>query len=62
MNKDREFILGLAGFIKWSINNHKEDGWILSNLAHDIFHQINDEIGFSSRTKSYAKYLNEATV
>ena len=57
--ENKEFIKGLAGFIKWSFDNNKEAGWILSNLSHDILYQVRDKkdrIGFSPRTRSYAKY------
>lgn len=57
-NKEKELLIDLAGFIKWSLDNNKESGGILSNLTHDICSFLKETEGFSPRTAGYAKYWN----
>jgi len=57
--KDEDFLKGLAGFIKWSFDNNKEAGWILSNLTHDICSKVKEEVCFSPRTASYVEYWDK---
>lgn len=56
--KEKDFLKGLAGFIKWSFDNNQEAGWILSNLTHDICSKVK-ELEFAPRTSSYIEYWDK---
>ena len=58
-NEEKDFLKGLAGFIKWSFDNNKEAGWILSNLTHDICSKIKEDDGFAPRTGTYIEYWDK---
>jgi len=53
--KELVILQDIVGFIKWSVANQKEFGWILSNLEHDINGILLKEPAFLPRTTGYCK-------
>ena len=45
----------LIAFIRWSINNKQDEGYILSNVIHDLVGIYKKDVGFWPRTAGFAK-------
>lgn len=59
--KDEEdFIKGLYGFCRWSVDNEKDRSFMSTNIIHDLgeWYRNREEDWFSPRTASYAKYID----
>ena len=56
-NNEIEILKDLQGFIEFSIKHDIRMGIVLSNIGHDVNGLLANDIGFSPRTKDYAKAM-----
>ena len=56
--QNNDFIHGMLGFINWCQEHDESDGFLLTNLIHDLgeFSRNGNKSWFSPRTSNYIKF------